>query len=174
MGVLVNPIVVIILQNIYVANQHIVLFKLMQWFLLIISHWRRRKYFFFFFFFRAAPGDSQARGWIGALADGLFHSHSNTRSNLHLWRHHSSRQCRRIPNPRSEARDQTCILMDASQICFHWAKMETPKILICKFKKICAVGITSLWRIRMIFFPFFRKLKYSLFTVLCYFQYTTK
>ena len=32
--------------------------------------------------------------------------------------HHSSRQCR-ILNSLSEARDQTCILMDASQIHFH-------------------------------------------------------
>ena len=31
--------------------------------------------------------------------------------------HHSSWQCR-ILNPLSEARDQTCVLMDASQICF--------------------------------------------------------
>ena len=31
--------------------------------------------------------------------------------------HHSSRQCR-ILNPLSEARDQTCILMDAGQIHF--------------------------------------------------------
>ena len=30
--------------------------------------------------------------------------------------HHSSRQCR-ILNPMSEAGDQTCVLMDASQIC---------------------------------------------------------
>ena len=49
-----------------------------------------------------AYGGSQARGGIGAVAAGL---------------HHSSRQCL-IPNPKSEARDQTCILMDASQIRF--------------------------------------------------------
>ena len=28
----------------------------------------------------------------------------------------------------SEARDQTCILMDTSQICFHWATTGTPKM----------------------------------------------
>ena len=39
--------------------------------------------------------------------------------------HHSSRQFQ-ILNPLSEARDWTCILMDTSQICFHWATMETP------------------------------------------------
>ena len=31
--------------------------------------------------------------------------------------HHTSRQCQ-IFNPLSKARDETCILMDASQICF--------------------------------------------------------
>ena len=31
--------------------------------------------------------------------------------------HHSSGQCR-ILNPLIEARDQTCVLMDTSQICF--------------------------------------------------------
>jgi len=30
--------------------------------------------------------------------------------------HHSSRQSQ-IPNPLSEARDQTCLLMDTSQVC---------------------------------------------------------
>jgi len=32
-----------------------------------------------------------------------------------------------ILNPLSEARDRTCILMDASQIHFHWATTRTPK-----------------------------------------------
>ena len=46
-------------------------------------------FFFFFFFihFRAASvahGGSQARWWIGAIAAGLHHRHSNTRSELHL------------------------------------------------------------------------------------------
>ena len=43
--------------------------------------------FFFFFLFRAAPmayGDSQASGLIGAVATGTHHSHSHTRSKLHL------------------------------------------------------------------------------------------
>ena len=33
----------------------------------------------------AAYGNSQARGWIRAVAAGLYHSHSNTGSKLHLW-----------------------------------------------------------------------------------------
>ena len=39
--------------------------------------------FFFFWLFRTTPaayGGSQARGRIGAVADGLYHSHSNARS----------------------------------------------------------------------------------------------
>ena len=42
----------------------------------------------FFFLFRAAPeayGSSQARGWIGATAANLHHSHCNARSELHVW-----------------------------------------------------------------------------------------
>ena len=41
----------------------------------------------FILLFRAVPtayGDSQARGRIGATAAGLYHSHSNTRSELSL------------------------------------------------------------------------------------------
>ena len=41
-----------------------------------------------FFLFRAAPAayeSSQARGWIGAIAAGLYHSHSNVGSKLHMW-----------------------------------------------------------------------------------------
>ena len=44
--------------------------------------------FFFLFFFRVIPmacGSSQVRGWIGAAAAGLCHSHSNTRSKPRLW-----------------------------------------------------------------------------------------
>ena len=43
--------------------------------------------FLFFFLFRVASvayEGSQARGWIGAVANGLRHSHSNARSYLAL------------------------------------------------------------------------------------------
>ena len=40
-----------------------------------------------------------------------------TRDLSHIYDlHHSSQQCQ-IPNPLSEARNQTCILMDTSRIC---------------------------------------------------------
>ena len=48
----------------------------------------RPSFSFLLFFYRATPsayGSSQARGWIGAAAAGLCHSHNNTRSELHLW-----------------------------------------------------------------------------------------
>ena len=48
-------------------------------------------FFFSFFFFSSSPymatltayGNSQAKGWIGAAAAGLRHSHGNTRSLTH-------------------------------------------------------------------------------------------
>ena len=44
--------------------------------------------------------------------------------------HHSSRQCR-ILNPLIEARDRTCVLMDANQICFHCATMGGTGLCSC-------------------------------------------
>ena len=70
--------------------------------------------------FRATPkayGVSQARGGIGAIATGPHHSHSNVRSKPHL---QSTPQLMAAPDPNSvsEARAQTFVLMDASQIHF--------------------------------------------------------
>ena len=68
-------------------------------------------------FFRAAPtayGSSQNRGWIGPVAAGLHHS---------SWQH-------QIPNPLSEARDGTHMLMDTSWVCYHWVMMGAPSLFI--------------------------------------------
>ena len=47
----------------------------------------------------------------------------------HIWDlHHSSRQCQ-IPDQLSEAKDRTCVLMDTSQIRFHFATTGMPPIL---------------------------------------------
>ena len=62
-----------------------------------------------------AYGGSQVRGAIGAPAGGQCHSHSNARSDPCL-QPTPQLMARQILNPRSEARDQTCILMDASQV----------------------------------------------------------
>ena len=94
-----------------------------------------RKILFLFFFlifnfclFRATPsayGSSQARGWMGAIAAGLHRSHSNTGAEPHL---QPTPQLTAMPvlKPLSEVRDQTRVLMNASQFCFHWATTETP------------------------------------------------
>ena len=81
---------------------------------------------------RAAYGSSQARSRIrthvlishSSLPPlpgcSLYHSHGNVGSEPGLCvcnLHHSSRKCW-ILNPLSEARDQTCVLMDTSQACY--------------------------------------------------------
>ena len=59
-----------------------------------------------------AYGNSQASGLIRATAAGL-HTATETQDLSHI--HHSSWQ-HQILNPLSNARDQTCILMNPSQI----------------------------------------------------------
>ena len=86
---------------------------------------------FFVFLFRATPmayGGSQARGPVRATAAGLHHSHSNTRSELHLWPTYSSWQ-HQILNPLNEERDRA-IKPGSSWILVrfvnHRAAMGTP------------------------------------------------
>ena len=50
--------------------------------------------------------------------------------------YHSSQQ-RWILNPLSKARHQTCVLMDTSQIRFHWATMGTPWKTTFIYKLVC-------------------------------------
>ena len=72
---------------------------------------------FFFCLFRAPPvayGSSQARGQFGATAANLCHSHSNSGIRAASVTLHHSSQPRRIPDPLSESRDQTCILISDS------------------------------------------------------------
>ena len=85
-------------------------------------------YLFTYLLFRTTPAaceSSQARGRMGAISASLHHSHRNARIKLHLqpipqltatW----------ILDPLSEARHQTCVLMDASQVFFHCTTMSTP------------------------------------------------
>ena len=75
----------------------------------------------FFFFFRATPaayGGFQARGVIGAVAAGYTTAIAMPYPSYVCNLHHSSQQ-HQILNPPSEARDQTCVLMDTSQIGYH-------------------------------------------------------
>ena len=75
-----------------------------------------------------AYGGSQARGQIRAVATGLHHSHNNLESELRLQFTLQLTE-RQILNPLSEAGDWTCVLMDASQIRFHWAMTGTSQNL---------------------------------------------
>ena len=50
--------------------------------------------------------------------------------------HHSSQQCQ-IHNPLREARDQTCILTDTSQISFHSATTGTPWCYVSGSGSLC-------------------------------------
>ena len=73
-----------------------------------------------FCLFRAAPeahGGSQARGQIRAVAAGLYHSHSNARSEPCLQSAPQPQQ-RRILNPLHKASNGTHILMDSSWVCY--------------------------------------------------------
>ena len=69
-----------VLQNLIYSLRHE---RLLHFFLSVNSF-----IVFFLFLFTAAPveyGSSQARGWIGAAASSLHHSHGNTGSKPCLW-----------------------------------------------------------------------------------------
>ena len=84
---------------------------------------------FFFCLFTAAPmayGSSPAKGRIRAVVASHSGSHSNTRSEPHLW---PTAQFTWILNPLIEARDPTRILMDTSWFRYCWATTGTPILL---------------------------------------------
>ena len=86
-------------------------------------------YLFIYSFCLTVYGVSQARGWIGAVAAGLRHSHSNTSPEPCLQPTPQLTQCW-ILNPLSEAR--VWVLMHASEIRFHWVTKGTPEFY-CKY-----------------------------------------
>ena len=93
--------------------------------------------FLFFCLFRAAPmayGGFQARGLIGAVATGLYHSQATSDLSHVCDLHHSSQQ-RQILNPLSEARDLTCNLMVPSWIHFRCVITGTPSLFFFFFFK---------------------------------------
>ena len=94
--------------------------------------------YYYFFLFRASPvvyGSSWAKGWIIAAAAGLSHSHSNARSELHLWLHQSWWQCW-IPDPLSEVKDGTQNLMDTSWVLNPWGTIGSCRTLgFCDISK---------------------------------------
>ena len=89
----------------------------------------------FFCLFRAAPAayrSSQARGRIRATAAGLHHS-TATRDLSCIWDLHHSSEHRRILNPWSKAREQTCVLMDTSWVHYWWTTTELQQGLYVVF-----------------------------------------
>ena len=106
--------------HLYWASDDLFFMNLPKFIVNMCHFFGRVNFFFFFFFFcifwgaPKAYGGSQARCQIRAVAASLCHLN------------HSSPQCQ-ILNPLSEARVRTCILMDTSQILFHWAKTGTPE-----------------------------------------------
>ena len=88
--------------------------------------------FFLNFLFRASPVTyDHGSDWSYSCLSN--HSHSNEWSECVCDLHHCSQQ-HQIPYPLSKARDWTCVLMDASQICFLCATMGTPNC--CCFKRL--------------------------------------
>ena len=86
-------------------------------------------FLFFFFLFRAAPrayGSVPRLGVESELQLPVYTTATATQNRSHVCDLHHSSQQRQIPNPLSENRDQTHILMDTSWIRFHCATLGTP------------------------------------------------
>ena len=86
-----------------------------------LSKFKCIRFFISLFVFRATPaayGSFRARGWIGAAAAGLHHSHNNTRHRIgsRVWDIHHSSWLYQILNSKREAGDWTSILMDTGWI----------------------------------------------------------
>ena len=77
-------------------------------------------FFFFFFFFFLGPNPQHMEVHrLGVISELQLPAYTTaTQDPSHIcYLHHSSQQ-RLIPDPLSKARDQTCLLMGTSQICF--------------------------------------------------------
>ena len=90
----------------------------------------------YFLLFRA---ETTAYGspWLGVKSELQVLAHARaiaTRDPSHICNLHRSSRQHRILNPLSEARDQTCIFMDASRIHFHCTTMGTPEKRFLKIK----------------------------------------
>ena len=98
--------------------------------LINIFYWKTTTLIYFFFcLFRATPaanGGFQARGPIGVELPAYITATPDPSSVCDL-RHRSWHL--QILNPLSEARDQTCLLMDASRVRYHCATMGIPTLM---------------------------------------------
>ena len=89
----------------------------------------------------AAYGSSWARNWIRAAAAALCYNHGNNGSKLHLWPM-LQLSATQIPNPLSEARDQTCILKDIMS----GSQPTEPQWELCPFlSNFQSVAISNLY-----------------------------
>ena len=88
----------------------------------LVSTQRGLFFVFVFFFFGLLRVEPVAHGSLELQLPAYSTVTTMWDLSLVLELHHSSWQCR-IWNPLSEARDQTHILMDTSQVHFHWARM---------------------------------------------------
>ena len=93
----------------------------MTWKSFLLPFLKKKMMYFLIFYFifclfkvaSVAYGSSQARGWFGAAAASLCHSHSNTRSEPRLW-------------PTQQVRDWTASSWILVQFLTCWAMMGTP------------------------------------------------
>ena len=98
--------------------------------------WIFKIYFFFFFFFLVFLGLHLRHVEVPRLEVKLelqlpvLATAVQNLSHVHDL-HHSSQQSQ-ILKALSKARHQICVLMDASQICFRWAMIGTPKLFLMK------------------------------------------
>ena len=66
--------------------------------------------------------------------------------------HHCLRQ-RQILNPLRKARDQTCVLMDTSRVCYHWVTKGTPWTSLLKQLRPYMGLVTLSFQFRPFFCP---------------------
>ena len=92
-------------------------------------------FFFFFFLFRAAPRNMEVPrpGVESDLQLPAYTTAIATWDLSHIFALHQSLQQHWIFNTLSEARDWTCVLMDASRVCYHWAMTGLLSIFIVAF-----------------------------------------
>ena len=97
--------------------------RMLKWINVLNQPWK-----FFFFFLGPHPWHMEVPR-LGVKSELQLLAYTTaiaTRDPSHIFDpHHSSRQ-HQIPDPLSEARERTCILMDTSRIPYHCTTMETP------------------------------------------------
>ena len=88
---------------------------------------------FFLFFLGPCPQHmANPRLWVQLEIQLPAHGTATTiQDPSHICDLHHSTQQSQNPDPLSKVRDQTLLLMDASQIHFHWTIMGTPKYALC-------------------------------------------